>query len=418
MARAAVRTSGARRRSSSRDQDVEGGSLASRIAGEVFGFALLSTAALTTLALATYSASDPILELGAVDNAAGPVGATLAGALVAAVGAASVVAVLALGWIGTRLVLSLGMPSATSRFWVGSVALLSSLTSLPRVIDTLSPGTFAHIQSGALGGYLVAQEQLLFGTYGALLVNSLLLVLGILCLLGISVGSAIWALAAASIVMGELAQRGAGAGLRGVRRAGEGAVRAGRSGLRHLHAGADAARLWRERRAVRARRAVPLAPIALPPVAQAIDASAQELATPPAAPADKLDPSGAPYIVDHDEERRAHFSPEQETFRFEEGGPRGPYRLPDVAIFHQPDEEGHAYDRDSLLMNSRILEKKLLDFGVAGRVVRVHPGPVVTMYEYSPAPGSKGSASVPRQREPQRCSCTKGSVTILRSPRT
>jgi S-DNA-T family DNA segregation ATPase FtsK/SpoIIIE len=40
-------------------------------------------------------------------------------------------------------------------------------------------------------------------------------------------------------------------------------------------------------------------------------------------------------------------------------------------------------------MNSRILEKKLLDFGVKGRVVRVHPGPVITMYEYEPAPGIK-----------------------------
>jgi S-DNA-T family DNA segregation ATPase FtsK/SpoIIIE len=40
-------------------------------------------------------------------------------------------------------------------------------------------------------------------------------------------------------------------------------------------------------------------------------------------------------------------------------------------------------------MNSRILEKKLADFGVMGRVVTVHPGPVITMYEFEPAPGVK-----------------------------
>jgi S-DNA-T family DNA segregation ATPase FtsK/SpoIIIE len=40
-------------------------------------------------------------------------------------------------------------------------------------------------------------------------------------------------------------------------------------------------------------------------------------------------------------------------------------------------------------MNSRILEKKLLDFGVQGRVVTVHPGPVITMYEFEPASGVK-----------------------------
>jgi S-DNA-T family DNA segregation ATPase FtsK/SpoIIIE len=40
-------------------------------------------------------------------------------------------------------------------------------------------------------------------------------------------------------------------------------------------------------------------------------------------------------------------------------------------------------------MNSRILEKKLQDFGVSGQVVTVHPGPVVTMYEFAPGSGIK-----------------------------
>ena len=35
------------------------------------------------------------------------------------------------------------------------------------------------------------------------------------------------------------------------------------------------------------------------------------------------------------------------------------------------------------------LEKKLLDFGIDGRVKQAHPGPVVTMYEFEPAPGVK-----------------------------
>jgi S-DNA-T family DNA segregation ATPase FtsK/SpoIIIE len=40
-------------------------------------------------------------------------------------------------------------------------------------------------------------------------------------------------------------------------------------------------------------------------------------------------------------------------------------------------------------MNSRILEKKLADFGVLGRVVTVHPGPVITMFEFEPGSGVK-----------------------------
>ena len=40
-------------------------------------------------------------------------------------------------------------------------------------------------------------------------------------------------------------------------------------------------------------------------------------------------------------------------------------------------------------MNARRLEKKLEDFGVEGEVVEILPGPVITMYEYKPAPGVK-----------------------------
>jgi S-DNA-T family DNA segregation ATPase FtsK/SpoIIIE len=38
-----------------------------------------------------------------------------------------------------------------------------------------------------------------------------------------------------------------------------------------------------------------------------------------------------------------------------------------------------------------VLEQKLADFQIQGRVVKVHPGPVITMYEYEPAPGIKVS---------------------------
>ena len=40
-------------------------------------------------------------------------------------------------------------------------------------------------------------------------------------------------------------------------------------------------------------------------------------------------------------------------------------------------------------MNARRVEKKLADFGVQGEVTEILPGPVITMYEYKPAPGIK-----------------------------
>ncbi|NNL67643.1 MAG: DNA translocase FtsK, partial [Myxococcales bacterium] len=62
---------------------------------------------------------------------------------------------------------------------------------------------------------------------------------------------------------------------------------------------------------------------------------------------------------------------------------------PDADLFQRPPEGGRRIDPESLTMNARILEKKLSDFGVAGSVLKVHPGPVITMYEFEPASGVK-----------------------------
>ncbi|MEO5375564.1 MAG: DNA translocase FtsK 4TM domain-containing protein, partial [Alphaproteobacteria bacterium] len=48
-------------------------------------------------------------------------------------------------------------------------------------------------------------------------------------------------------------------------------------------------------------------------------------------------------------------------------------------------------NEEALTQNARILETVLQDFGVHGRIVKVRPGPVVTLYELEPAPGTKTS---------------------------
>ncbi|MEK6776995.1 MAG: DNA translocase FtsK 4TM domain-containing protein [bacterium] len=72
----------------------------------------------------------------------------------------------------------------------------------------------------------------------------------------------------------------------------------------------------------------------------------------------------------------------------------GNYRLPPLTLLEDPPETERKVSREELLMNSEILEKKLADFGIHGQVTEVHPGPVVTMYEYQPAPGIKVSKIV------------------------
>jgi S-DNA-T family DNA segregation ATPase FtsK/SpoIIIE len=84
----------------------------------------------------------------------------------------------------------------------------------------------------------------------------------------------------------------------------------------------------------------------------------------------------------------------QEVLPFADSAGRGPYRLPDLDLLAQGQAGGSAFDRDTLIKNSEILQKKLADFSVHGRVVKVHPGPVITMYEFEPAPGVKVSRIV------------------------
>lgn len=80
--------------------------------------------------------------------------------------------------------------------------------------------------------------------------------------------------------------------------------------------------------------------------------------------------------------------PEQEAFSFM--NVEGEFRLPSVDLLNDPPEgENSAVHKESLEMNARRLEKKLLDFGVQGEVMEILPGPVITMYEFKPAAGVK-----------------------------
>lgn len=65
------------------------------------------------------------------------------------------------------------------------------------------------------------------------------------------------------------------------------------------------------------------------------------------------------------------------------------YKLPDIALLEAPADQTIKVDRDELLDNAQKLENKMKDFGILGKVVEVQPGPVVTMYEFEPAPGVK-----------------------------
>jgi len=68
--------------------------------------------------------------------------------------------------------------------------------------------------------------------------------------------------------------------------------------------------------------------------------------------------------------------------------------LPQVNLLDAPPAQQETVAPETLEMTSRLIEKKLKDFGVDVVVVQATPGPVVTRYEVEPATGVKGSQVV------------------------
>jgi S-DNA-T family DNA segregation ATPase FtsK/SpoIIIE len=72
----------------------------------------------------------------------------------------------------------------------------------------------------------------------------------------------------------------------------------------------------------------------------------------------------------------------------------GEYTLPPLSLLEKNTEEDAEESEEALTQNARMLEAQMANFGVEGRVVKVSPGPVVTIYEMEPAVGVKTSKVV------------------------
>ncbi len=68
--------------------------------------------------------------------------------------------------------------------------------------------------------------------------------------------------------------------------------------------------------------------------------------------------------------------------------------LPPLKLLDAARHEGEQVSAETLEFTSRLIEKKLSDFGVAVKVLAAYPGPVITRYEVEPAVGVKGSQIV------------------------
>lgn len=102
----------------------------------------------------------------------------------------------------------------------------------------------------------------------------------------------------------------------------------------------------------------------------------------PAAPGESPPPTPAVPIIEP--ARPSRPPPRPEYIRL-----AGQYELPSIDLLDYKDQGQGDLDRQAMLDLAHRLEKTLLDYQVRGRVSQIHPGPVVTMYEFVPAPGIK-----------------------------
>ncbi len=80
------------------------------------------------------------------------------------------------------------------------------------------------------------------------------------------------------------------------------------------------------------------------------------------------------------------------AFAGRKGNSNGGYQYPDINLLKRPKEKiGLSVSEKELNETARALEGVLEEFGVHGEIVKIRPGPVVTLFELEPAPGTKTS---------------------------
>jgi len=110
------------------------------------------------------------------------------------------------------------------------------------------------------------------------------------------------------------------------------------------------------------------------------------------APAARIEPHVAPVIV-----KSEQFEKEKQAPLFRDLPGDSP--LPPLSLLDEAAEYQETVSVETLEFTSRLIEKKLSDFGVDAKVVVAYPGPVVTRYEIEPATGVKGSQIVGLARD-------------------
>lgn len=325
---------------------------------------LLGALAILTLAsVATYQAPLPYAAPWSAPNACGPVGSALAFALVWAVGrlAAFAAPVVAGAWAWNRI---RGNPT-------GPLLLRTAL------------GLLLLFELCTLLGLAGLDRWGWSGSWGFAAALALRSALG-------SVGS--WVVGGALFAVSALAA--SELGFHWIAKLLHGATVAPAMGL--AQAWAD----WRERRKAKKPAAAKPAARKTRAVAARVDAPAAAEAAPrimaptaPAKPEDQLSLALAAERRAEAKPKPAKPKPKPEPF----DGPIPAEAFPSLSLLSVPPQQEELMTAADLTAEASLLVAKLADFGIIGRVTEIHPGPVVTTFEFEPAAGVKVNQIVSRE---------------------
>ncbi len=351
--------SGTSKRGEARDVSPQPGHLKH----EVIGIVLITVGILILLSLASFARTDPLLfTSGPADpravptqNLIGTVGATTAAGLFWLLGGSTYLLPFLLAMVGIRCLIE-GALQVTLRSAAGSLLSLLFLSALLHLevtaVPTLSSGFVNRGMAGGVSGHFVANAlRGYFASTGA----HILVLAGLLISL----------LLATPMSLVEMGRR----------------LTIWREALR------EAAAAFRTEASEQVGRGEKLKKGRVRPVKihrpDSTETDREMSATEtPSAPASAEAPLGAlPHAVelDHAEEQAVVARPVASG-----------YLLPDPRdLLTDPSGPLERMTDEALKAQSEVLIRALQSFGIEGKVTEVHPGPVVTMYEFEPAPGVK-----------------------------
>jgi S-DNA-T family DNA segregation ATPase FtsK/SpoIIIE len=337
---------------------------------EVIGVLLVTLSLLFLLSLLSFSPTDAIIfsserSPAATQNMIGKVGATLAVGLFRLIGGAAYLFPILLGMLGGRCFIA-GALTVTLRSAVGSLAavlLLSGLTHLELTgVPTFTHGmVYRGMAGGTIGQFLAEGLRLYFATTGA----HILLLAGLFVSLLFATPLSLAELGRRVPEWWEQTKETAVALLPEWPRARKGKKTSTKAmtisrpqsesdGL----SGADIAGARTEKR-------------------DGTTATAGITIVKPVSPAPTIEP-----IEEADIDELADV--------VSLGTVGSGYQLPDPhVLLSDPPESPEGITDEFLKSQSDVLTRALLSFGIEGKVTEVHPGPIVTMYEFEPAPGVK-----------------------------